>query len=238
MVTIVIMAGVVGYFWGRNNFLKTSQSSSNEKVMFVIDAVMFAAPSGGTWEMTDYWPQKVISALAHEFLHMIYFYQKTVLQFLNDSNSAVNEMLAQCVEDLVANKIQTDGPRGVPYGTATAGLAGNTSGRLPLYNSSNDYTLLDWSSSSAETYINYSKTYALGAYLMRNYGGANLVKSMVQNAYTGVNCIVNAVNTNGGIGITYENILKNFGAANLLSDRTTMTTGYIYIIRIHGLLQQ
>ena len=220
--------GVVGYFWGRNNFLKTSQPSSNEKVMFVIDAVMFSSPSGGTWELSDYWPQQVISVLAHEFHHMIYFCQKTVLQGLNDANSAVNEMLAQCVEDLVSNKIYANGPRGVPYGTATAGLAGNTSGRLPLYNSSNDYTLLFWSSSSSETYINYSKTYALGAYLMRNYGGANLVKSMVQNGYTGVNCIVNAVNANGGVGITYENILKNFGAANLLSDHTTLTTGYIF----------
>jgi len=218
--------GVVGYFWGKHNFLKTYYTTSNEKLMFTLDAVMFATPTGGSWELTDYWPSSLISTLAHEFQHMIYFYQKQIKNGLSDSNSAVNEMNSQCVEDLVSNKILANGPRGVPYATAGAGSSGITSGRLPLYNQNNNRTLLDWSSSSGETYINYSKTYALGAFLMRNYGGANLITQIAQNTYTGVNCVVNAVNTVNGTSVTYETILKNFGAANLLSDNTSMSTGY------------
>lgn len=218
--------GVVGYFWGGNNFFKSSVSKSNEKLMFVIDAVLFSTPTGISWENTDYWPKTVVSTLSHEFQHMVYYYQKTIKQSLNDVNSAVNEMSSQCIEDLIANKISSNGPRGVAFGTSDAGNQNNTSGRLPRYNNQNYYTLLDWSENDDEVYLNYSKTYALGAYLMRNYGGANFIKQIVQNGYTGINCIINAVNSNGGGGISYENILTNFGAANLLSNNTTLPTGY------------
>ena len=74
--------------------------------------------------------------------------------------------------------------------------------------------------------MNYSKTYAFGAYLMRNYGGANFIKELIQNNSTGVNSIVAAVNSNGGGGLSYGDILQRFGAANLLSDKTTMSAGY------------
>ncbi len=218
--------GTIGYFWGGNNYLKTSVAKSNEKLLFFADAVLLATPGGSSWEITDYWPQTLVSTLAHEFQHMIHFYQKAIKNDI-PSNTAVNEMASMCIEDLIANKIFSNGPRGVAYGTANAGSASNTSGRLPGYNSRNYYNLLDWSDNDDEVYLNYSKTYAFGAYLMRNYGGANLIKQIVQNSFTGVNCIVDAVNQNGGAGLTYENILRNFGAANLMSDNTNLTQGYI-----------
>ena len=217
--------GTLGYFWGGNNFLKTSVAKSNEKLMFVIDAVMFATPTGGSWELTDYFPQSTISALAHEFQHMIHFYQKAIKYNVN-TNTAVNEMASLCIEDLLATKMMTNGPRGVAYGTANAGAPMNTAGRLPLYNSRNYYNLLDWSDNEDERYLNYSKTYAFGAYLMRNYGGANFISQLVQSSYVGTTNIVDAVSNNGGAGLTYENIMKNFGAANLMSDRTNLPQGY------------
>lgn len=217
----------LGYYYARDNFLKESYPDSNEKLMFTIDAVLFSKPTGGSWDITDYWPKELISTLAHEFTHMIYFYQKEVISD-QKSNTAINEMSAQCVEDLVANKIEADGPRGVPFATPLPGVSNNTNGRIPLYNSYNDYTLLDWSKNSDEGLINYSKTYTLGAYLMRNYGGANLIKELIQNNATGSASIVDAVNANGGSVGSYIDVLQRFGAANLVSDRTTAGAGYLF----------
>ena len=215
----------LGYYYARDNYRKTSLSASNEKLMFTIDAVLFAKPDRGAWSLSHFWPSQMISTLAHEFTHMVYFYQHEVLRGLK-SNIAINEMSAQCVEDLVANKINGDGPRGVPHNTPSAGYSGNTEGRLPLYNSYNDYTLLDWSENSDETLTNYSKTYALGAYLMRNYGGTNFIRELLQNNYTGAASIVASINTNGGDVKSYGDVLQQFGAASLLSDITDMGVGY------------
>lgn len=118
------------------------------------------------------------------------------------------------------------GLRGVHYSSPSGGYSGNYEGRLPLYNLNNDYKLLEWYSDATHNLINYSKTYALGAYLMRNYGGANLIKELDQNNYTGIESVEHAVNAGGGGGLSYIEILQRFGAANLLSDRTDMTTGY------------
>ena len=217
----------LGYFYSRDNFLKSDYPASNEKLLFTIDAVLFGKTTDGTWSITDYWPSELISTLAHEFTHMIYFYQKQILRG-KTPNTAINEMSAQCMEDLVANKILADGPRGVYYGTQSAGNSGNNYGRLPDYNSNNYYTLLNWSNNNAEALINYSKTYALGAYLMRNYGGANLIRELIQNNFTGAESIVKAVNANGGAVSGYGDVLQQFGVANLLSDRMDMTAGYLF----------
>lgn len=215
----------VGYFHSLNNYLKSSASKSNEKLMFVLDAVLFGSLTNGSWDLSHYWPMKLISTLSHEFTHMIYHYQKRILNGLV-GNTAINEMCAQCVEDLVSNKILSDGPRGVAYITPNAGNTSNKSGRLPLYNANNSFNILNWSANEDESLINYSKTYALGAYLMRNYGGASLIRELIQNNSTGIPSIVNAVNSNGAGGLSYHNILQQFAAANLLSDNTTTTWGY------------
>ena len=215
----------LGYFYGRDNYRKSSISTSNEKLLFTIDAVLFAKPDQGTWSLSHFWPSEMVSTLAHEFTHMVYFYQHEVLRDLR-SNTAINEMSAQCVEDLVANKILADGPRGVHYAAASAGTNRNSQGRLPGFNSYNDFTLLDWSSNDDETLTNYSKTYALGAYLMRNYGGANFIRELIQNDYTGSASIVEAVNANGGGVSGYGELLQRFGAATLLSDKMDMSVGY------------
>ena len=217
----------LGYYYARDNFDKATYKDSNEKLMFTIDAVLFGKTTNGSWDVTDYWPMELISTLAHEFTHMIYFYQHNILTNQN-GNTAINEMCAQCVEDLVSNKILANGPRGVAYATSHAGEAGNQYGRIPLYNSNNDFNLLDWSKNEEESLINYSKTYTLGAFMMRNYGGANFIKELIQNNSTGSSSIVNAVNANGGAVQDYGDILQRFGAANILSDPTTVEAGYSF----------
>jgi hypothetical protein len=68
-----------GYFYSKDNFLTSRVSISNERIMFYIDAVAFAYPSG-SWDITDQLPADTVLTLAHELQHMIHFYQKNVLR--------------------------------------------------------------------------------------------------------------------------------------------------------------
>jgi hypothetical protein len=115
--------GVIGFFWSKDNFEKSSISGSNERIMFYADAVMFANGEG-TWSIDDFWPKEMVSTLAHEFQHMINFYQKRIL-LDTDLNVWINEMLSETTEDLIATKIQHIGPRGVEYTDGSAGETGN-----------------------------------------------------------------------------------------------------------------
>lgn len=215
--------GVVGYFYGRDNFTNSVEAYSNEKIMFTIDSVMLATESDTSWDITDYWPEFVVSTLAHEFQHMIMFYQKGILTDFYGVDAWIDEMSSQCIEDLVAQKILADGPRGVNYDDGTSGSLGNTKGRLPLYNFSNRKSVVDWNYN--DSLPNYSVSYAFGAYLIRNYGGANFIKSLVQSDKTSYDAVEQAL-TENGYSITFGKILQNFGVANLLSDRTDNINNY------------
>ncbi|MEW5814442.1 MAG: PKD domain-containing protein [Spirochaetota bacterium] len=143
--------GILGFFYAKDNFIKTSGSGtvtdiSNQRIMFYLDAVLFATDDGvgGPWDITDPWPEEIVSTLAHEFQHMINFYQKAVLRGGGSSQTWLDEMASMVTEDFVSDKILTKGPRGVAYNDGTAGSPGNTNGRLPLYNSWNDIALIDW----------------------------------------------------------------------------------------------
>ncbi len=74
----------VGFFYPRDNYTADSWPFSNQRVMFYIDSVLLAVEDAGDtdsqWSVSDYWPATVISTLAHEFQHMIQFYQKEVVR--------------------------------------------------------------------------------------------------------------------------------------------------------------
>ncbi len=214
--------GVVGYFWAKDNFESVYVAGSNERIMFYIDAVMYANPDGA-WEPTDYWPEEIYSTLAHELQHMIHFYQKSVVQPNTTSTDTwINEMCSQVVEDLLAYKLKIFGPRGVEGTVGTAGLPLNGEGRLPLFNYYNDIALIDLSG----TLASYSISYAFGAYLARNFGGANLVRAIVQGSETDEGAITEAVSAYTNLTESFAYLLQRWGAAVLLSDRTDTAAGY------------
>jgi hypothetical protein len=209
---------VVGFFWPKDNFKVSSIPGSNERVMFYIDSVMFANGDNG-WDIDDFWPKEMISTLAHEFQHMIHFYQKTVLLANDNTNTWVNEMLSESTEDLVATKIRHIGPRGVDYMDGSAGDPGNTLGRYPLFNGNNTLSLTSWNGILAD----YSKVNAFGAYLLRNYGGAKLFHDIMHNTYIDKNAVVDAVNKSPkGAGKTFANLLSEWGVAVMLSDHENL----------------
>ncbi|GIT99902.1 hypothetical protein TSL6_04090 [Sulfurovum sp. TSL6] len=222
--------GVIGFFWSKDNFKTSSIPGSNERVMFYIDSVMFANEDGLSWEIDDYWPKETISTLAHEFQHMIHFYQKTVLLANDNTDTWINEMLSESTEDLIATKIRHIGPRGVDYLDGSAGDPDNTLGRYPLFNANNTLTLpastgpLDQNGNPTFVLADYSKVNAFGAYLLRNYGGAKLLHDIMYNSYTDVRAVVSAV----GSGKTFANLLSEWGVAVMLSDHINLSNTPFY----------
>lgn len=228
---------VMGFFWAKDNFKDSGTSSiaySNERIMFYLDAVMYAnyknydgSPGNGTWDETDYWPEEMISTLSHEFQHMIHYYQKGIKSGNGGytSETWINEMCSMVAEDLIARKLQVNGPRGVSYLLGGAGSSNNENGRLPLFNKYNYISLTDWLSGSS-VLLSYSINYAFGAYMARNFGGAVFFQDIVK--YDGSNeerdyTIFNYALSKNGYSETFDEALQKWGAAVILSDLTDPT---------------
>ncbi len=191
---------VVGFFWGKDNFDKTVFSGSNERVMFYIDSVMFA--NGETlWSIDDAWPKEIVSTLAHEFQHMIHYYQKNILRYANISDQTdtwINEMLSESTEDIIATKI-----------------GHSVEGRDPTFNENNTLSLTSWNGILAD----YSKVNVYGAYLLRNYGGAQVLHDIMYNSFDDQQAVVDAVRkTPQGLDKTFADLLNEWGVAVMLSD--------------------
>ena len=226
--------GVIGFFWAKDNFKDAyvyqpdpGQPNyfpyhSHERIMFYIDAVMLANPfPPGRWE------EEVASTLAHEFQHMVNFYQKLVVAgAARGPDTWINELCSQSVEDLLADKLLVPGPRGVDGTEGSAGPLNNPNGRLPLFNAYDSVSLSDWGDSGLLQ--SYSASYAFGAYLTRNYGGAGLIRAMVQSPLTGPDQIVAAVSERTGRQETFGGLLQRWSLALLLSDHLDAPDEYAF----------
>jgi hypothetical protein len=224
--------GYVGYFWSKDSYTTEYVPESSERVMFTIDAVSFATgddPLPANWQPDDFWPEEIFSTLAHEFQHMIHFYQRGVLRdAMASGDTWINEMGSLVVEDLLADKMKVIGPRGVDtellYPDGSAGASGNTKGRLPLFIYYPSLSLSDWGSDLES----YAVAYAFGAWLARNYGGAGLLSRLMRCSSTGPASIEDIVSQETGHGESFDRILQRWSAAVLLSSATDAPPGYRY----------
>ena len=220
--------GVLGYFWSKDNYLASSVTGSNERLMFYMDSVMLANPSNDgtdsdtTWSITDYWPDYLVSTLAHEFQHMIHFYQKAIKRGASSNEAWEDEMASMMIEDLLSDKLNTLGPRGVLGSDYSEGSSQNSKGRIPLYNY---YPSLTVAEASNFGLSHYSSSYAFGAYLLRNFEGANFLKAQVQNAYGSKQAITEALSSLG-YSETFDTVLQKCATAIILSDQKDMPQGY------------
>jgi len=221
--------GVVGYFWAKDNYTAGAVSYSNERVMFSLDSQSFGEPFGvgDTWHEENYWPQEMVATLAHEFQHMIHYYQRDVVLGAS-TETWLNEMMSLVSEDLVARKLYAEyrdfpdynidlaGPRGVVPSWATesggAGDPNNDYGRLPLYNANPSINLSTWLSSN-DVLKSYSIAYAFGAFLSRNFGGADLFGAMMDSASSNSGTVISSAT-----GVTMDDLLWQWGVSVLLSD--------------------
>jgi len=134
---------------------------------------------------------------------MINFNQKTVKQGVS-SASWYNEMLSLMVEDVIAPLI----------GVAPTNSSHAISERMPTA-LANYYLegITEWSTLESTS---YAKGFAFGAYLMRNYGGAELLQRILANNTTNIASITSALNQFQS-GLTFEQALKRYGEAMIYS---------------------
>ncbi len=233
--------GVFGLFFSRDNYRRKNADgvpvvpNSNERVMFYLDSVMLGARDGDTWESDDWAPSEIVSTLAHEYQHMIHFYQKQVANGILASTSTwVEEMMSMMLEDLLSDKIKKSGPRGVDWNDGSGGELGILRGRLPRFNYFNDQSLVDWRGDSKEVLADYAVSYAFGAYLLRNYGGPELLGALMGNPNTvspataSNQDIVLSALASLGYPMDYGDLLRRWAQAVLLSHRTDAPQGYRY----------
>ena len=208
--------GTLGYFSIKDVYhphpgLRRIFDFSNLRLMFYLDSVLLATPDAGQpWAPDQRWPGRVILALAHEFQHLVHFYQKIVRHDFGPVSEAwLNELASEVAEDMVSAKLGVTGPRGVAGAGGGAGEAGNGLGRLPRYNLWNDIQVSTWDQRLA----NYSIVYALGAYLARTYG-VEPVGAMARSQHSGVAAVEAALPG----GLSFGQVLADWAVANLLSD--------------------
>ena len=183
----------LGYFWGKDMYPNTgSYSISNEAAMFYIN--------GNAGAYSAFGADEFYSTLVHEFQHMIHFSRKE-----GGSESWYNEMLSMLAEDVISPLIGI-GPTNVGH---------PIQGRIPTFLSGYYRAgITEWGPNDISTLYSYAIDYAFGAYLLRNYGGAELLQEMMANNSTDIDSITAALITvNGNNGLSFEKALRRFGEA-------------------------
>ncbi|MDR1256209.1 MAG: hypothetical protein LBJ86_00485 [Spirochaetaceae bacterium] len=199
---------VVGYFFSADQFRQSDldnaryKTKSNEAEMFYIDA--FRADD----DMNS-----IYSTLVHEFQHMIHFHRKTMSTPGRPVSSAwFNEMLSMIAEDLI------DPLMGINIDNAAHPASSRIPTFLENYNSA-DPTV--WQS-GYDVLKSYAASYALGAYLVRNFGGVGLVKELISNGYVDTASIDTALRKSGINPVksvtSFTQALSRFGEALLFTN--------------------
>jgi len=188
---------VSGFFWAKD-FYNYSTQKSNLAEIFYFDASTVIKN-----------PDFTYSALIHEFQHMINFNRKYVehrnpLTGVGLTSAAwYTEMLSMLAEDVIAPLI---------------GIAPTNSGHvinryIPRFrNSYYNVGITEWNDDGAS----YPTKYAFGAYLIRNYGGPELLRKIINNDKTDVESITLALQEVSA-GMDFIKALKRYGEAMIFS---------------------
>lgn len=209
--------GVLGFFWAANNYKQSALSFSNEALVFFMDAPTYGE-ARGTWDLGDAGPAKMLGTLAHEFQHMIHFYEKTVKRNVQ-SDTWINEMSSMTVEDLLA----------VAIGGTGSGPAADSWGRLSKHIVNPGCDLTTWYSGSAATsscnvYNSYATALSFGAFMARHHNGAEFINDVLTTTNNGWNAITTGING----GESYQVWLARWGASLVMKGSKTYPTNYGY----------
>jgi hypothetical protein len=195
-------AGILGLFWGKDFYTQAQLDEAgwnvktNQAEIFYLNAGHLRAN-----------PDLQYTTLTHEFQHMINFNEKYVKRG-KSSPTWFDEMLAVMAEDVIASLIGIDIknpahiiPLFVPHFLQGYYKVGIT-----------EWNVNNYSSES------YGKGTAFGAYLLRNHGGANLLKNILSNNTVGIDSITAALNEISP-GMDFNKALDRFGEAMIYSGR-------------------
>jgi len=192
----LIDSGTLGFFWAKDN--TTYIKGSNQEIMFYIDSVIYANNSNG-----DYWQKEVYSTLAHELQHMINFYQKNILN-KRATQTWLNELLSLATQDVISKKID--------FNALSAKYEGYS--LLSIYNLNSNISLTKWDG----TLYSYATNASFGAFLVRNYGGAELLHNILYSDFGGTKAIEDAIKKTKNIDKSFNELLREWGVAVMLSD--------------------
>jgi hypothetical protein len=186
------VAQAAGFFHSKD-FYDQSQLSTQKTNL----AEIFYVDSGQVNSSISY----TYSTLVHEFQHMINFNMKRVKQG-KASESWYNEMLSMMAQDVIDPLIQ------VP-------LTVSAYSKMPTFLTTyNQVGITEWIDLGDTS---YAKGYAFGAYLLRNYGGASLLKEMLANNSVNIDSVTAAMSAVAGSGLSFEEALRRFGEALIYS---------------------
>ena len=181
--------GVYGFFHSLD--FHTDSNYSNETECINVDSFFFNKDTEGSFQ-----------TLFHEFQHLENFVNKVVLSSNDRSVSTwYNEMLSMLSEDIFTDLL------GIALENAPAN-------RLNFFNAYYPLGFYQWRSGSnyfpsGDVYISYANSYAFGAYLLRNFGGIELIKKISQNDSVDDESITNALKS-VGYDFTFSDVLLNF----------------------------
>ncbi len=154
----------------------------------------------------------LISAVAHEFNHLLNYVQKT-LKYGLGCESWYTEMLSMVTEDFLMEDLNVD-------------LNNSPQTRLINFiNGSYNYGFKNWYfNDQFITRGNYANAYAFGAFLARNYGGAALIHEIATNEFVNEESVVKAVNKINGTNLSFDDLIKQFSAIlfNVDNDNTDL----------------
>ena len=192
---------IVGYFYAKDYFALSNASSvykySNKGKYFYVDGY-FAVNYTST----------VYSTLAHEFQHMIDFGVKSMEKGLS-SSTAHNEMKSMLCEDIMSETLSEIDANFTTDDTPIS--------RLPMFNRHYADVGLEYKSSSPEVYYSYSNNYAFGSWLVRNYGGVQLLHEIAVNSYVDEKAILAALTERNESAQSMEELLKAYSVACVIS---------------------
>ena len=180
--------GVYGFFHSLD--FHTDSNYSNETECINVDSFFFNKDPEGSFQ-----------TLFHEFQHLENFVNKVVLSSNSSVSTWYNEMLSMLSEDIFTDLL------GIALENAPANRLIFFNAYYPLgfykWRSGSDY------SPSGDVYISYANSYAFGAYLLRNFGGIELIKKISQNDSVDEESITKALKSLG-YDFTFSDVLLNF----------------------------
>ena len=180
--------GVYGFFHSLD--FHTDSNYSNETECINVDSFFFNKDPEGSFQ-----------TLFHEFQHLENFVNKVVLSSNSSVSTWYNEMLSMLSEDIFTDLL------GIELENAPAN-------RLNFFNAYYPLGFYQWRSGSdyfpsGDVYISYANSYAFGAYLLRNFGGIELIKKISQNDFVDKESITKALESLD-YDFTFSDVLLNF----------------------------
>lgn len=194
-------SGVAGYFFGAKDYFKRgnfrdARQYSNQGKYFYLDAA-FCNNGNGYANPESKASNLSITTLFHEFQHMIHFGQKTIYGI--ESDTWYNEMLSMLCEDLMAAQLETSNSAPQTIRISDFKNTYYLSG-IDEFREGNDYSI-----------SSYANSYTFGAWLAREFGGPQFVRSMSQDhSRANMESVLYSIYANTGIKYSRRQIYKLF----------------------------